>query len=101
MRGVGWSCARRLRPRRVPSLPLQSVEDVARRVEVGRALGEDEADAARLRKLEVAVEHLSLGGGGGERGIGGRVTVLSECFGGREMPHLWEGNVDRRRVANQ
>jgi len=27
-------------------------------VEVGRALGEDEADAARLRELKVAVEHL-------------------------------------------
>ena len=49
---------RRPCPRRVPSLPLQRVEDVARRVEVGRALGEDEADAARLRELEVAVEHL-------------------------------------------
>ena len=49
----GARCARR-----VPSLPLQRVEDVARRVEVGRALGEDEADAARLRELKVAVEHL-------------------------------------------
>ena len=47
-------------------------------MEVGRALGEDEADAARLRELEVAVEHLQRWGGGGECGIGGRVTVLSE-----------------------
>ena len=31
----------------------------------------------------------------------GRVTVLSERFGRREMPHLREGDVDRRRVADE
>ena len=27
--------------------------------------------------------------------------MLSECFGRREMPHLREGDVDRRRVADE